>query len=59
MEEKALVSDIIEDPRKRLINRVSTCLIKEPNYYESADNRVQKIVEDMTIVSESDPEFIL
>ena len=58
MEVPDRVSTVIQDPRKRLLNRVSACMLREPNYYQTNDSKVTHILNDLTIVSESDPEFV-
>jgi telomerase protein component 1 len=57
MEDKIL-STRIEDPRVRLLNRVSCCLLKEPNYYSTAEEKIVNMLEDLKTVAEIDPEFI-
>jgi hypothetical protein len=46
------------DVRQRLVNRVAACLIKEPAYYQSGDERVHELVVDMNEVLAIDPEFL-
>lgn len=57
MEDKFL-STRIEDPRVRLLNRVSCCLLKEPNYYSTAEEKIVNMLQDLKAVAEIDPEFI-
>ena len=57
MEDKFL-STRIEDPRVRLLNRVSCCLLREPNYYSTAEEKIVNMLEDLKAVAEIDPEFI-
>jgi telomerase protein component 1 len=52
-------SEVIADPRERLCNRVCACLLRELNYYSSADDKVAKILEDLALVTATDPEFVL
>ena len=59
MEVPDRVSTVIEDSRKRLLNRISVCMLKEPNYYQTSESKVTHIINDLAIVADSDPEFIL
>jgi hypothetical protein len=53
-----LVGCLIDDPRQRLVNRVAACLIKEPNFYQTSDQKIQSLIEDLGVVADQDPEFI-
>lgn len=48
----------LTDPRERLLNRVATCMLKEPSYYASSDRKKADILEDLSVVIQSDPEFV-
>mmetsp|Transcript_8043 Transcript_8043/g.15800 ORF Transcript_8043/g.15800 Transcript_8043/m.15800 type:complete len:709 (+) Transcript_8043:1761-3887(+) len=48
----------LTDPRERLLNRVATCMLKEPSYYASSDRKKQDILDDLNVVIQSDPEFV-
>ena len=44
-EEKPLAGTRIEDPRERLVNRVASCMIKEPNFTKgNTSDRVVELV---------------
>ena len=56
--ENNLVGSVVKDPFERLVVRVAACMISEPNYYETAQERVNKIVNDLEEVLKLEPEFI-
>ena len=56
--ESNLVGSVVRDPFERLAIRVSACMITEPTYYETAEQRVSKIIEDLEEVLKLEPEFI-
>ena len=58
MESKELVGSKIDDPRQRLLNRVAACMLKEPNFYQTADTKVADLINDLSSVLLVDPEFI-
>ena len=53
-----LVSTVIEDPFERLVIQVSSCMISEPSYYKSAEDRVVKILASLKEVSALEPSFV-
>ena len=55
--EKPLAGTRIDDPRERLVNRVASCMIKEPNFSKLSDS-VTALLQDMAEVLDVDPEFI-
>jgi telomerase protein component 1 len=59
MESMDIVSIPIKDPLERLVNSIATCLIREPSYYQSEDERVSKLLICCDNVAQVDPEFIL
>ncbi len=54
-----LVGSMIKDPFERVTVRVAACMISEPKYYETANNRVNDILADLNEVLPLDPEFIV
>jgi telomerase protein component 1 len=53
-----LGSVVISDPRERLCNRVCANLLRDLNYYASADEKVTRIMQDLAEVRRVDPEFV-
>jgi telomerase protein component 1 len=58
MEYGNLVGSVIQDPFERAVIRVSACMISEPKFYETAENRVKDIISDLSEVVKLDPEFV-
>ena len=58
MEVPNLVKCVIENPYERLVLRVSTCMLNEPKYYQTADEFVKILREDLSTVEELEPSFI-
>ena len=54
-----VIAKPIQDPHECLVNTLTTCLIREPSYYQSAESRVTKLISCCDAVSKTDPEFIL
>ena len=57
--EKEVICPDIKDKHESLVNMLATCLIREPKYYEKADERVEKIEKALEEIANIDPEFIL
>ena len=49
----------IANPALRLLNLVCSCLINEPKYYQSADERKRQIMECAAAVGATEPELLL
>lgn len=47
------------DSKTELYQRVATCLVNEPKYYEGKNETVDRIIELTKSIAENDPEFIL
>lgn len=58
MESGNLVTERIIDPRERLTNRISACMLREPNYYATSEQKMAEILRDLAEVVQTDPEFI-
>ncbi|CAG9322221.1 unnamed protein product [Blepharisma stoltei] len=58
MESGPLVTQHIKDPRERLVSRIAACMLREPNYYAKAEEKIAQILADMNEVATIDPEFI-
>lgn len=58
IEGKPLIAKPIDDPHECLVNTLATCLIREPSFYQSAEQRVSKLVLCCDNVAKKDPEFI-
>ena len=58
MERENLVRCVVENPFERLVLRVSTCMLNEPKYYQTADEFINTLREDLKIVEELEPSFI-
>jgi len=57
--EKGFMAKPITDPFENLVNIVATCLIREPSFYQTAEERVKKLIAACEAVCKVDPEFIL
>jgi hypothetical protein len=42
-----LLGGRVADPRQRLVNRIATCLLHEPNFYQTEDQKIVNILEDL------------
>ncbi|CAG9320965.1 unnamed protein product [Blepharisma stoltei] len=56
--EEQFVTLNIKDPRERLVSRVAACMLREPNYYAKAEQKIADIIADLNEVATIDPEFI-